>query len=152
MNPRTLLDTFDRLASRLQTPLLFLLRVYWGVAFAQTGWGKLTHLDRTTEFFSSLNLPAPKLNAIAAGSTELLGGALLTLGLFARPAAVPLTFTMIVAYLTADRDAVQAIFSDTDKFTSAAPFLFLLVALLVLAFGPGKWSLDHFRTRPVTAE
>ncbi len=145
MNPRTLLDAFDRFASHLQAPLLFLLRVYWGVSFAQTGWGKLMHLERTTEFFASLGLPAPKLNAIAAGSTEMLGGVLLMLGLFARPAAVPLTFTMIVAYLTADREAMQAIFSDTDKFTGAAPFLFLLVSLLVLAFGPGKWSLDHWR-------
>ncbi|MBI5424730.1 MAG: DoxX family protein [Opitutae bacterium] len=147
MNPRTLLDAFDRFASHLQAPLLFLLRAYWGVSFAQTGWGKLMHLERTTEFFASLNLPAPKLNAIAAGSTEMLGGVLLALGLFARPAAVPLAFTMIVAYLTADREAVQAIFSDTDKFTGAAPFLFLLVSLLVLAFGPGKWSLDHVRAR-----
>ncbi len=145
------LDTFDRLASHLQTPLLFVLRVFWGWSFAQTGWGKLTHLERTTEFFASLNLPAPKLNAIMAGSTECLGGVLLAVGLFARPVAVPLTFTMIVAYVTADREAVQAIFSDPDKFTSAAPFLFLLVALLVLAFGPGKWSLDHFVRRPKNA-
>lgn len=145
MNLRTPLDTLDRLAAHLQAPLLFVLRAYWGWSFAQTGWGKLTHLDRTTEFFASLDLPAPKLNAIAAGSTECLGGVLLVLGLFARPASVPLIGTMLVAYVTADREAVQAIFSDPDTFTSAAPFLFLLVALLVLAFGPGKWSLDHFR-------
>lgn len=151
MNPRTLLDTFDRLASHLQAPLLFVLRAYWGVSFAQTGWGKLMNLERTTEFFGSLGLPAPKLNAIAAGSTEFLGGVLLAVGLFARPAAVPLAGTMVVAYLTADREAVQAIFSDTDKFTDAAPFLFLLVSVLVLAFGPGKWSLDHWRRPRVAA-
>jgi putative oxidoreductase len=151
MNPRACLDTFDRLAAHLQSPLLFVLRVYWGWSFAQTGWGKLMHVERTAEFFASLNLPAPKLNAIAAGSTECAGGVLLALGLFARPAALPLVFTMIVAYVTADREAVQAIFSDTDKFTGAAPFLFLLVALLVLAFGPGKWSLDHLRARRVAA-
>lgn len=144
MHLRTQLDTFDRLASHLQTPLLFVLRVFWGWSFAQTGWGKLMHLDRTAEFFASLNLPAPTLNAVMAGSTECFGGALLALGLFARPVAVPLAFTMIVAYATADREAVQAIFSDTDKFTGAAPFLFLLVSLLVLAFGPGRWSADHW--------
>ena len=143
MNLRSLLDSFDGLAARLQSPLLFLLRAYWGWSFAQTGWGKLMHLERTANFFADLGLPAPKLNAIAAGSTECLGGLLLALGLFARPAAVPLTFTMIVAYATADKEALQAIFSDTDKFTGAAPFLFLLVSVLVLAFGPGKWSLDH---------
>lgn len=147
MNLRSLLDSFDGLAGRLQSPLLFLLRAYWGWSFAQTGWGKLMHLERTANFFADLGLPAPKLNAIAAGSTECLGGLLLALGLFARPAAVPLAFTMIVAYATADKEALQAIFSDTDKFTGAAPFLFLLVSVLVLAFGPGKWSLDHLLAR-----
>lgn len=148
MNLRPHLDTFDRLAAHLQSPLLFVLRAYWGFSFAQTGWGKLMHLDRTAEFFASLDLPAPKLNALAAGTTECVGGVLLFVGLFARPVSVPLMFTMLVAYATADREAVQAIFSDTDKFTSAAPFLFLFVSLLVLAFGPGKWSLDHLRARP----
>ncbi|HLP26172.1 MAG TPA: DoxX family protein [Acidobacteriota bacterium] len=147
MNLRAALETFDHLASSLQTPLLFVLRVYWGWSFAQTGWGKLMHLDRTAEFFASLNLPMPKLNAIAAGATECVGGALLALGLFARPASVPLIVTMLVAYVTADRDALQALFSDPDKFFSAAPFLFLFASLLVLAFGPGKWSLDHLRRR-----
>lgn len=147
MNPRPLLATFDRLAATLQSPLLLVLRLYWGWSLAQTGWGKLMHLDRTAEFFASLGLPAPKLNAIMAGSTECCGGVLLALGLFARPAALPLAFTMVVAYATADREAVQAIFSDTDKFTSAAPFLFLLVSVIVLAFGPGKLSLDHLLAR-----
>lgn len=147
MNLRPHLDTFDRLAAHLQSPLLFVLRAWWGWSFAQTGWGKLTHLSGTAEFFASLGLPAPTLNALAAGATECLGGVLLLLGLFARPAALPLAFTMVVAYATADREAVQAIFSDTDKFTGASPFLFLLVSLIVLAFGPGKWSLDHLRAK-----
>jgi len=147
MNLRSLTASFDRLAARLQSPLLFVLRAYWGWSFAQTGWGKLTHLERTAHFFAELGLPAPTLNAFAAGATECLGGVLLVLGLFARPAAVPLAFTMLVAYATADREALQAVFSDPDKFTGAAPFLFLLVALLVLAFGPGRWSLDGWRER-----
>jgi putative oxidoreductase len=56
--------------------------------------------------------------------------------------AVPLIFCMFVAYGTAEKEALMAITSDPDKFTSAAPFLFLLAALIVLAFGPGKLSLD----------
>jgi putative oxidoreductase len=142
MKLSSLLDTFDRLASLLQSPLLLVVRLYWGWSFAQTGWGKLTHLEKTTGFFESLHIPMPKLNAIAAGCTECGGGILLALGLFARPVAVPLIFTMIVAYVTADSEALHAIFSDTDKFVSAAPFLFLFAAVLVLVFGPGKLSLD----------
>jgi putative oxidoreductase len=126
----------------LQAPLLLVIRLYWGWSFAQTGWGKLMNLERTTKFFASLDLPAPKLNAIAAGSTELIGGVLLALGLFTRFASPALMVVMIVAYITADREALIAIFSDGDKFTSAAPFLFLFAALIVFAFGPGKLSLD----------
>jgi len=142
MKLRPLLDKFDGLAAFLQSPLLLVIRLYWGWSFAQTGWGKLAHLDKTTAFFADLDLPLPRLNAIAAGSVECVGGVLLALGLCARPASVPLIFTMIVAYLTADREALQAIFSDTDKFVTAAPFLFLLVSVIVLVFGPGRLSLD----------
>ncbi|MES1195168.1 MAG: DoxX family protein, partial [Opitutus sp.] len=92
--------------------------------------------------FTSLHLPMPRLNAIAAGSTECFGGVLLALGLFARPAAVPLSFCMLVAYATADREALLGIFSAPDKFLGADPFLFLFAAVIVLAFGPGKLSLD----------
>ena len=54
---------------------------------------------------------------------------------------------MIVAYLTADSEALKSIFSNTDKFTSATPFLFLLTSLLVLAFGPGAFSADRLLAR-----
>jgi putative oxidoreductase len=100
------------------------------------------HLDKTTGFFESIHIPMPHLNAILAGSTECFGGLLLLLGLFSRVACVPLIFTMIIAYVTAESDALKAIFSDPDKFVSAAPFQFLFVCLIVLAFGPGKLSLD----------
>ncbi|MDQ5978082.1 MAG: putative oxidoreductase [Verrucomicrobiota bacterium] len=142
MQVRLLLAKLDSVAALLQSPLLLAIRLFWGWQFAQTGWGKLMNLDRTAGFFASLDIPLPKLNAILAGGTECVGGILLALGLFARPAAVPLIFTMLVAYGTADRDALQAIFTDPDQFAGAAPFLFLLASLLVLAFGPGKLSLD----------
>src|SRR5688572_10362373 len=147
MQLRPLLAKLDHVASCLQSPLLLVIRLYWGWSFAQTGWGKLLHLDRTAGFFESLNIPAPKLSALLAGGTECLGGILLALGLFARPASIPLIFTMLVAYGTADREGVMAITSDPDKFVTAAPFLFLLASLFVLAFGPGKLSFDAWLGR-----
>lgn len=142
MKLRSQLDKLDTVASFFQSPLLLVIRLYWGISFAMTGWGKLMHLDKTAGYFESLNIPMPKLNAIMAGSTECFGGALLALGLFARPASVPLIGTMLVAYWTADREALMAITSDPDKFVTAAPFLFLLASLIVLVFGPGKLSVD----------
>jgi putative oxidoreductase len=133
----------------LQSPLLLVIRLYWGWQFFLTGRGKLEHLPRTTAFFQSLGIPHPHLNAIMASSTECSCGLLLLAGLFSRFATVPLTFCMCIAYLTADRDAVTNIFSDPDKFTGADPFLFLYAAVLVLCFGPGKIALDTlvFRER-----
>jgi putative oxidoreductase len=131
-----------RLGTWLQSPLLLAVRLYWGWSFMQTGWGKLMNLERTTSFFASLELPAPKLNAIAAACTESIGGTLLALGLFARFASPALIVVMSVAYIAADREALFSIFSDPDKFTGADPFLFLFAAVLVFAFGPGKFSLD----------
>lgn len=81
---------------------------------------------------------------------------LLFLGLFSRLIAFPLTVNMIVAYLTADRAKVLHIFSEPEKFLAADPFFFLLVSVVVLAFGPGYFALDSLvlnwldRGRPET--
>ncbi len=36
---------------RAQSPLLLLIRLYWGWQFAQTGWGKLQHLSESRGSF-----------------------------------------------------------------------------------------------------
>ena len=128
--------------SLLQSPVLLVIRLYWGLSFVGTGWGKLHNLEKVSSYFASLGIPAPHLNAIMAASTETLGGLLLALGLFSRFASVALIGVMCVAYATAEREALNAIFSDTDKFTGATPFLFLYAAVLVLAFGPGRLAVD----------
>ncbi|CAN5875419.1 hypothetical protein BH11VER1_BH11VER1_32610 [soil metagenome] len=132
----------DKVASYLPDPLLLVMRLYWGWQFFVTGKGKLLNLDQTAEFFATLNLPLPKLQALLAGSTECFGGVLLAIGLFSRLVSVPLMFTMIVAYLTAHLDVVKGIFEDSDSFVSAPPFLFLLTSVIVFTFGPGRFSVD----------
>jgi putative oxidoreductase len=76
------------------------------------------------------------------GSVEMVGGILLILGLASRLISIPLSITMIVAYLTAHKEEVTSIFSEPDKFIGASPFLFLMVTLIIVAFGPGLLSLD----------
>jgi putative oxidoreductase len=126
----------------LQHLLLLVIRLYWGWQFFVDGKGKLTHLDRVTAYFASLNIPAPKWNCILASTTECVCGMLLLLGLLSRFASLALIGVMSVAYLTAEREALNSFFSDPDKFTGATPFLFLFAALIVFAFGPGKIALD----------
>ena len=130
------------MASKLQSPLLLVLRLYWGWQFFVTGWGKLHHIDRATAFFQSLGIPFPMFNVYINSSIECLCGLLLVIGLIARAAAIPLIINMIVAYVTADWEKVKHLFDDPDKFVTATPFLFLLVSVIILAFGPGFFSLD----------
>lgn len=128
----------------LQPVILLLIRINWGWKFFQTGKGKLANHEQVTEFFSSLAIPLPGLNAWFVGGVECFGGLLLLAGLAARPVAALLASTMLVAYISvpSDRAKLLAVFSDPDPFVAADPFLFLFAALLVFAFGPGRISLD----------
>src|SRR5438270_8466011 len=133
---------FLRAVNSLQSPFLLLIRVYWGWLFLQSGIGKFGHIEKVVSFFTDLGIPAPTLNAYFNASLETVGGILLILGLASRLIAVPLVINMIVAYITADREALTSFFSEPAKFFAADPFPFLLVSLLILIFGPGKLSLD----------
>ena len=129
-------------ASSLQSPFLLFVRLYWGWQLAQSGWGKLHNIDKVTEFFLSLGLPAPGFTAHFIASLEFVGGLLLILGLASRLNALVLTINMLMAYIIADHDALLSIFSNPDKFYAAAPYTFLVASLVILIFGPGLFSVD----------
>jgi putative oxidoreductase len=139
---RRLHSLFEKALSHLQSPFLLAVRLYWGWQFFQTGLGKLMHIPKVVGFFTSLGIPLPAFNAYFVSSLELLGGALLFLGLGSRIIALPLTIDMLVAYITADREALFSIFSDPGKFYASDAYTFLFASLLILIFGPGKISLD----------
>jgi putative oxidoreductase len=131
-----------RVAASLQSPFLLAVRLYWGLQFHWTGRGKLHDLGRVVNYFTSLGIPAPALNAYFISWLEFAGGMLLVVGLASRPIALMLAIDMIAAYAIADREALGSIISNPDKFSAAAPFTFLFASLIVLIFGPGKFSLD----------
>jgi putative oxidoreductase len=133
---------FLRAANALQSPLLLAIRLYWGWQFWQSGWGKLSDIGKVVDYFTSLGVPAPSLNAHFIALLEAGGGILLILGLGSRLIALPLLVDMLMAYIIADREALRSIFSDPDKFTGAAPYTLLFASLLILVFGPGTFSLD----------
>lgn len=130
------------LLSALRSPMLLLVRLYWGFQFAQTGWGKLHHLGKITEFFASLNIPFPAFNATFVSGLELFGGIFLMLGLFSRPISLLLAGNMFVAYWTADREALVSVFSDPGKFYVADPYTFLFASVMIFIFGAGFFALD----------
>ncbi|MDD8018013.1 MAG: DoxX family protein [Bacteroidota bacterium] len=130
------------MVSKLQDVLLLLLRAYWGYDFFQSGMGKLNNLDRTREFFTSLNIPFPAVNAIIVGNIEMIGGILLIAGFGARYFTLPLIAILSVAYATDDHEALMSVFSNPEKFVSATPFLHLLATTIVFSFGAGLFSVD----------
>jgi putative oxidoreductase len=134
-------------STTLQSAFLLLLRLYFFWQLFLTGKGKLLNIGKISEYFASLGIPLPTLNAYFIGSLETFGSLLLIVGYASRPVSLLIAISMIVAYVTADFDAISSIFSDSDKFVKADPFPFLLVALIVFVFGPGEFSLERLTTK-----
>ena len=144
---KKLYNSFFYFAAFGQSPFLLFVRLYWGWQLIQSGWGKLHHLSNVTQFFTSLGLPLPAQTAVCISCLEFFGGIFFALGLLSRLTALALTINLIVAYITADREALFSIFSDPDKFYAAAPYTFLVASIIVLLFGPGKFALDTLLDR-----
>lgn len=125
-------------------PLLARFAVGW--VFLWSGWGKLTHLPKVTENFVRWGIPYPEILTPFVSGVELVGGALLLLGLFTRFAAVPLAIVMIVAIRT-------ALWGDVDSLGSLLgleEFLYLVIFLWLAIAGPGVVALDHLLQRSKT--
>ncbi len=145
------------IAQRLQFIGPTLARLTVGLVFIGTGWGKLHTLPDVTEYFASLHIPAPGLNARVAASTEFFGGILVLLGLGTRLAALPMAFTMVIAILTAKRPEIDGLTTlvGFEEWSYLVLFLWLAVA------GAGPLSLDRliaprlerfFEKKPPTPE
>jgi putative oxidoreductase len=82
-----------------------------------------------------------------AGVLELVGGALLFLGLFTRPVAFLLSGEMAAAYFMAH--ASRSFWPILNG--GEVVVLFCFVWLFLAAAGPGPWSLDALRTPEASA-
>ena len=135
--------------SYLESPLLLAIRLYWGWQFMQDGWGKLTHLSKVAEFFSTLALPMPTAIALGVALVELVGGVLFTFGIASRLVSLVLFFNMTMAYLTVpdDRTNFFHILSKPEDFYGATPYTYWFAALLILILGPGAFAIDWVLAR-----
>jgi putative oxidoreductase len=139
---RRVYGRFAWLANCARSPLLLAIRLYWGWQFAEDGWGKLHHLAKVTEYFASLNLPAPGMTAMAVGGIELVGGILLAFGIGSRLIALVLFVNMTVAFWVAEKEAFLGVLSSPDKFQAADAYNYWFAALLILILGPGLFAVD----------
>jgi putative oxidoreductase len=133
-------DRLHAVAQRLSFLGPTLARLTVGLVFIGTGWGKLHTLPDVTEYFASLHIPAPGLNARMAASTEFFGGILMLVGLGTRLVSIPMMFTMVVAILTAKRADIDGLSTlvGFEEWSYIVFFVWLAVA------GAGPVSLDRF--------
>lgn len=121
-----------------QGPLHAALRVMAGLLFMEHGMTKLLHWPATDYFPAGQPLPTLML---VGGILELIGGALITAGLFTRVTAFVLAGMMAVAYFMAH---FPTSFFPVQNGGDAA-VLFCFVFLYFAASGAGPFSIDGAR-------
>lgn len=119
---------------RLPAALIFTAHGAQKLFGAFGGYG----LEGTAGWMESIGLTPGYLLALLAGSAEFFGGLALQLGLFVRPAALVLAFTMAVALFSVH--AANGLFMANNGYEFALAMLAISAALT--ATGGGKWSLD----------
>jgi putative oxidoreductase len=114
-----------------------ILRVVAGVVMVHNGLDKLANIESfANAYVAYLGLPFPITLSYMAAFTELIGAPLVALGLFTRPAAMGLFFTMLVAMYHHIKVAGFSIPYLELSALYAATFLFFVIN------GGGQFSLD----------
>ncbi len=111
--------------------MLSILRIIVALLFVEHGTSKLLGFPHGT-------MPPFGTLIWVQGVIELVGGALLALGLFTRPVAFVLAGDMAVAYFMAH--APKGFFPALNG--GDAAILYCFVFLFLFVAGPGPWSLD----------
>ena len=124
-----------------------LLRLVFGWFWLETGWAKLHNLEFFAGRFVEWGIPFPTLSATVSGATDLVGGALLIVGLGTRLAAIPMIINMLVALAV----VVLPTITTFNEFVELDEVLYVCVLFWLLMAGPGKASLDHLVARRFAA-
>jgi putative oxidoreductase len=133
------LSSIETMCQSWAPRLLSVLRIIVGLLFIEHGTAKFFAFPSsgetgTVELFSLIGL---------SGVLELVGGVLLTLGLFTRITAFILSGEMAFAYFIAH--APHSFFPLLNHGEPAIFYCFMF--LYVAAAGPGPWSIDAMRRR-----
>jgi putative oxidoreductase len=131
-------DTLDRWAPQV----LSVLRIIAALLLLQYGTAKILGFPEV-ELFEDLQLFS--LWGVA-GLIELVGGALLLIGLFTRPVAFILSGEMAAAYFIGHfpKGFIPLLNGGNEAVIYCFVFLYFVFA------GPGPWSVDAVRSSPLT--
>ena len=134
----------------LEQYAILLVRVSLGMFFAISGANKLFVAGGTKPVYDTLvkaKAPFPHLLAYFVSGVEFAGGSLLTVGLLSSPACLALLIDMAVATLTSALSTLPKGLSPLnwlDDFLYLPEVLYVLFFILLICFGPGRFSVDYW--------
>ncbi len=137
MNAKRILAVPER--TTIESAALLLLRVVGGSAFMLHGWSKI---QNPFGWMGANGFAPPAFQALAALS-EFGGGLAWVLGLVTPLATAGIASTMMVAFYTHTIRRGDPFVSNKGGGTSELASIYLCIALLFLALGPGRFSLDR---------
>lgn len=127
----------EEFCAKWQSHFLSVLRIMTGLLFLEHGTSKFLGFPHVEKVPDALSMSG------VSGMFELVGGALIVLGLFTRPVAFLLSGNMAVAYFYAH--APRAFFPLLNG--GDAAILYSFVFLYLFLAGPGPWSVDAMMKR-----
>ncbi|OIR07624.1 putative oxidoreductase MhqP [mine drainage metagenome] len=135
----SLYNKYISATEKLQDIALLLLRAILAYGFYGPAMMKLKDIHAIGDWFKELGMPLPYANAYMAIFTELSGFVLIALGLGTRIIAIPMIVVMLVAIKTVHW--ANGFEAGNNGFE--IPLYYLLMLITLIAFGAGKFSLDH---------
>ncbi|WP_224369563.1 DoxX family protein [Hyalangium versicolor] len=155
-----MMNTVHRIKNWLFRPPLgghraiLLIRLMVGGVFLSEGILKFVYTNQGVGRFTKLGFPFPEATATFVGGFEIIGGALLILGLLTRPVALAFIAEMLVAILTTKvslylgnsplplppsppQTGFWAVMHETRS-----DYAQLMTSMFLTMAGPGLWSLD----------
>ena len=144
------------MAALLLIPMQFDLamligRVFIGVCFVVHAFGKMGlvgpgNMQGFEGWLKSMGVPFPGLQARLAMLSELIGGALIVLGLGMRPACIVVGITMLVAATLGHKGGGYLVINTPPGLEY--PLNLAAICLVFFLLGPGVYSLDAVLVGP----
>jgi putative oxidoreductase len=142
---------FIVLGSRpLEEFAVLLARISLGVFFAISGGNKLFVASQHKLMYDTIvgaGIPFPQFMTYFVSSVEFVCGCLLIIGLLSALCCIAFIIDMIVAITTVQLANIAkglSVVDWLDDFLYLPEVMYIIIFLLLIAFGPGRLSVDHW--------
>jgi len=136
----TIYTLSKNILQNFQSLALLLARLIVAYGFLEPALMKWNDMGAVAQWFGSMGIPFPTLNAYMAGTTEIVGVVLVALGLLIRLISIPMMVIMVVAIITVHLG--HGFSAGNNGFE--IPLYYMLFLFIFATHGAGKFSVDYF--------